>query len=104
MFSLKNASSHRQSLVIMTVLCVLAVGSNDTDSGPVSTGPVIPLSSIEGVRSDVVAIPKGGLPPFCIPVATLEFLLSLLHIRLVLCSPVTSVVALGCNNFCKCRF
>lgn len=43
-----------------------------------------------------------GLPPFGIPVATLGIRLSLLHIRLVLCSPVPSVVGLGCNSFCRC--
>ena len=43
-----------------------------------------------------------GLPPFGMPVATLGIRLSLLHIRLVLCSPVPSVVALGCNSFCRC--
>jgi hypothetical protein len=35
-------------------------------------------------------------------VTTLGIRLSLLHIRLVLCSPVPSVVGLGCNSFCRC--
>lgn len=48
--------------------------------------------------------PPGGLPPFGIPVATLGIRLPLLHIRLVLCSPVPSVVALGCSSFCRCPF
>ena len=45
---------------------------------------------------------RSGLPPFGMPVATLGIRLSLLHIRLVLCSPVPSVVGLGCNSFCRC--
>jgi len=44
----------------------------------------------------------GGLLPFGIPVATLGSRLLLLHIRMVLCSPVPSVAAVGCNNFCRC--
>ena len=54
--------------------------------------------------TNIVCVTSFGLPPFGIPLSTLGLLLSLLHIRLVICSPVTSVVALGCNNFCKCPF
>ena len=54
--------------------------------------------AIVGINDEKIS----GLPPFGIPVATLGIRLSLLHIRLVLCSPVPSVVALGCNSFCRC--
>ncbi len=50
----------------------------------------------------LVCSSKSGLFPFGIPVATLGIRLSLLHIRMELCSPVPSLVAVGCNSFCRC--
>ena len=49
-----------------------------------------------------VLSPAIGLPPIGMTVTTLEIELSLLHILLVLCSPVPRVLGLGCNSFCRC--
>jgi hypothetical protein len=73
MVSLRNDKLHKQSLFVVTVLCILAVGSTDTSStntvptsqpvqetsGQTVQQPVRQTSSIEGVRAAVLPIPKG---------------------------------------------
>ncbi len=61
----------------------------------------IQLLERELLRKEKALAEAAGLPSTNIPVATLGIRLSLLHIRMLLCSPVPSVVGLGCNSFCR---